>query len=392
MKSLAGYAAEIARIEQDIADIGEAALSVPEDTERLTKYVYRHYQKAAISGDLRALAGVEALIDRAIPLLANPGDLYLLKANLAFKFHRLADVGAALASVEAMYDSRECRMIRADLDFQHGRYEEARRAYCDVLDAEQTWDALARLAHFNFKMGAADGADRLYAEAEDLLTAKQMRSYAWLEVQRGLLDFMQGRYGQARDHYDHAEAAYPGYWLVGEHVAELLGAQGRHGEAAAILERVAAAVDRPDLEQALGELHDLKGDAETAQFWKQKALAAYLQSAQDGHVHFYHHLADYYVDVAEDGAEAVKWARMDLGLRENFSTQSALAWALHRDGKMSEALCWIDRALSSGAVEAKLFFQAGAIYMASGDEAGGRGLTERARSLNPTVDHFHIHH
>ena len=34
-----------------------------------------------------------------------------------------------------------------------------------------------------------------------------------------------------------------------------------------------------------------------------------------------------------DGAKAVDWARRDLALRENSSTQAALAWALLRNGQ-----------------------------------------------------------
>ena len=91
------------------------------------------------------------------------------------------------------------------------------------------------------------GADRLYEEAEDELTAKEMRAYAWLEVQRGFLDFAHGRHGDARLHYRRADAAYPGYWLVEEHIAEVLGAEGRYAEAVEILERIVSTVDRPDL-------------------------------------------------------------------------------------------------------------------------------------------------
>ena len=80
--------------------------------------------------------------------------------------------------------------------------------------------------------------DRLYREAEDELTAKEMRSYAWLEVQRGFLAFSRGGYPEARSHYDIAEAAYPGYWLVGEYQAELLGAEGRHAEAIELFGRL----------------------------------------------------------------------------------------------------------------------------------------------------------
>ena len=387
MPSAEGYAAELLRIEEDIV-----ALSGASDPERVTRHVYRLYQRASIAGDLAGLRAVEAAIDRAIPLLANPGDLYLLKAHTALKLHRLADAHSALLAVPSVYDSDEARLIRADLDFQRGRYQMAEKGYLQVLQTARSWDALARLAYLYGKMGDEPGADRLYEEAEDQLTAKEMRSYAWLEVQRGFLDFAHGRHEAARLHYRRAEAAYPGYWLVDEHTAELLGAEGRYKEAVAIFERIVATVRRPELEQAIGELHDLSGRSKTALRWKQRALTGYLGSAQRSEVHYYHHLVDYYADVAKDGDEAVKWACKDLRLRKNFATQAALAWAFYRDGRAGEAVRWIEPALASGAVDAQLYYRAGQIYHVAGDEISSRNHLKRATRLNPAVAGFHVHH
>ena len=392
MAAAAGYAAEMRRIDEDIAKTEAAASSDPTDPERITRHVYRLYQKASISGDLAGLTAVEHAIDDAIPLLSNPADLYLLKAHAALKLHKLADVDSALRAVRSVYDSDEGRLIRADLDFQHGRYSAAEDGYVDVLGHERSWGALARLAPLRGKMGDAADADRLYEEAEDQLTAKEMRAYAWLEVQRGLLDFAHGRLREARSHYRRAEAAYPGYWLVEEHIAELLGAEGRYEEAAGIFEQVVSAIDRPELDQAIGELYELADQSGPAVYWKERALSAYLQSVQRGEVHYYHHLVDYYADVAEDGAEAARWAYKDLQLRENFATQAALAWAHYRDGQFGGAVHWIERALASGVVDALLYFRASEIYGAAGDEIEGRNLRERALNLNPAVAGFHMHH
>jgi len=387
-----GYAAEMRRIDEDIAKTDGAMCSTPGDPERITRHIYRLYQKASLSGDPAGLTAVERAIDAAIALLANPGDLYLLKAHAAFKLHKLAEVDAALLAVPSVYDSDEGRLIRADLDFQHGRYQAAESGYVEVLRHERSWGALACLAHLRGKMGDATGADHLYEEAEDLLTAKEMRAYAWLEVQRGFLDFARGRDGEAQLHYRRADKAYPGYWLVDEHVAELLGAGGRYDEAVALYQSILSNGQRPEIEQAIGELCELAGRSGPAAYWKQRALTAYLQSAQRGEVHYYHHLVDYYTDVAEDGAEAVKWAYKDLQLRENFATQAALAWALYRDRRFREAVHWIDRALASGVVDALLSFRAGEIHSAAGNEAEGRNLRERALNLNPAVCRFHLHH
>jgi tetratricopeptide (TPR) repeat protein len=382
-----GYAAELQRIDEDIA-----ALAGASDPERLTRHVYRLYQKASISGDLAALTAVILTIDDTIKLLSNSGDLCLLKAYSAFKLHKLADVEAALRTVPSVHDSDEGRLIRADLDLQHGHYQSAESGYVDVLQRERSWGALARLAHFRGKMGNISGADSLFEEAQDELTAKEMRAYAWLEVQRGFLDFVHGQHGAARLHYERADAAYPGYWLVEEHIAEVIGAEGRYPEAVEILDRVVSTVDRPDLAQAIAELCELAGQNEPALYWKERALSGYLQSAQRGEVHYYHHLADYYSDVVENGAAAVKWARKDLRLRENYAAQAALAWALYRAGRFNEAVRWIERALASGVVDARLFWWAGDIYGAAGSGLKGRELQQRAINLNPAVTGFHIHH
>jgi len=375
------------RIEDDIPPLAGAS-----DPEARTRRLYRLYQRASIAGDLAGLAEIIAAIDDSITALANPGDLYLLKANAAFKLHKLADVDSALRAVPSVYDSDEGRLIRADLDFQHGHYQAAESGYLDVLQRERSWGALARLAHLRGRMGDATGADNLYQEAEDQLTAKEMRAYAWLEMQRGFLDFVRGRPGEAGLHYRRADAAYPAYWLVEEHIAELFGAEGKYEKAAGILERLVATINRPDLDQAIGELYELAGDSGCARHWEERALNAYLQSAGRGEVHYYHHLVDYYADVVEDGANAVKWAYKDLQLRKNFATQAALAWALYRDGQFGDAVCWIDRALASRVVDARLYFRAGEIYCAAGDKARGCELRERALKLNPAVAGFHIHH
>jgi tetratricopeptide (TPR) repeat protein len=146
------------------------------------------------------------------------------------------------------------------------------------------------------------------------------------------------------------------------------------------------------LQQAIGELYEIAGDVARAHDWHRKALTAYLQSAQRGEVHYYHHLADYYSDVANDGTQAVRWAQADLQLRENFSTQAALAWALYRNGRLDEACDWIDRALASGAVDPHLFSRAAKIHAGAGNFDDARTHMERATRLNPSIDKFHVHH
>ena len=152
-------------------------------------------------------------------------------------------------------------------------------------------------------------------------------------MQRGLLHLRHGRLSEAERHYERAEAAYSGYWVVDEHTAELRAAQGRIDEAIALYESAALRAGRPELAQAVGDLHRHAGDPGAARAWHERALAGYLDSAGRGEVQYHHHLAEYYADVEHDGAAAVDWAERDHALRPHYATEMALAWAFHRAGR-----------------------------------------------------------
>jgi tetratricopeptide (TPR) repeat protein len=281
--------------------------------------------------------------------------------------------------------------LQADVDVQRGSYEAAQQRLERLVRDEPSWDGLARLAHLKSKTGDADGAERLYVEAEDELTAKEMRHYSWVELQRGLLGLSRGRTDQAEAHYERAERAYSGHWLTAEHRAELLGAQGRFDEAVALYRGVIARAPRPEFQQSLGELLIFIGRPDEAQAWLDRASTAYLQSAAKGEVHYYHHLADFYTDVRADGAQAVRWARKDVELRRNPWTLAALAVALCRNGQSDEAVTLIDDALATGVGDAHLYFKAAEVYRAAGRNNESERYHQQAAEFNPHYRNFHVH-
>jgi tetratricopeptide (TPR) repeat protein len=386
------YEVELERIDRDISELEDSALAIPVDAATASMFAYRLYHRASLTGNLAELEAVETAIDDTMRQIGPWADLCLLKANMDFKLHRLVGARHDLEMVPELADVPQARALKADLDLQEGRYEAAREGYEGVIKDYRTWDNLARLAYFKARIGDVEGAEQLYIEAEDEITAKEMRSYAWVELQRGLLDLTHGRYESARAHYEQAGKAYSGYWLVDKHMADLLGALGEFDEAVALYEEVVTRVPGPDLQQALGDLYASMGELDQARLWHEKALAAYLESVQRGDVHYLHHLADFYADVREDGAEAVRWARKDLELRQNFSTHAALAWALYRDSRFAEALDAVHKALSSGVRDAKLFLQAGMIHLAAGRTDEGKQFLREAAEINPHYQEVHVHH
>ena len=385
------YQIELERTAKDICELKGRVRAQPGDPEPVTKLAYRLYHRASLTASFPDYQAAEAAIDADIQHFGPKEDLCLLKATVDSHFHRVSAARRDLGMAPALCTRPEGRAMLADLDLQEGRYENVRTSYESLIRENRTWDNLARLAHFKGKMGDVEEADRLYVEAEDELTAKEMRSYAWVELQRGVLRLARGRHEEALAHYARAEAAYTGHWLTDEHVAEGLAAQERFDEAVKLYESVIERAPKPELKQTLGELLVFIGRQDRAESWFEQALAGYLESAERGDVHYYHHLTDFYADIRENGPEAVKWARLDLELRENHATLAALAWALFRDGQLDAAQDAMNRALSSGVCDSTLFSQAAIIERETGRISDSVRHLQMAEEVNPHFRGFHVH-
>ena len=349
-----GYAADVERLENELAALEGSEEAAHEDLERATTLAYRRYELGSLRGDLAEVETADLLVDDLLHRVGAWPDLCVLKATIDVKLHRVADVPARLDRVPGLAVSADGRRLLGDAAVQEGAWDEAR----ELLRDASSWQDLVRLGELERLLGRYDEADRLYAEAEDELTAKQMRSYAWVEVQRGLLDVARGRHAEARAHYDVAERAYPGYWFVAEHVAALLVAEGRIEAGALLYETLVA---RPELLEALARVYEQLGRPDDARSCRDRALAVYLASVERGHVHYLHHLAELC-----EGRDAVHWAREDLRVRRGPQGRATLAWALHRNGEASAAADEMEKALASGLSGSTLARRAATVFAAAG--------------------------
>jgi tetratricopeptide (TPR) repeat protein len=389
---LPGYAEDLDRAELDIAQLEAKLQRYPGDLEMRVRLAYRLFHRALLTGSMAQFDAAETVIRESLDRFGPKEDLCLLKANLDLRFHRLREAQRDLYMCPSLPGRFEARVLLADLKFQEGQYEAALRDFEGLIAENRTWDNLARLAHWKSKLGEPAEADRLYQEAEDDLTAKQMRAYAWLELQRGVLALTHGHYADAWRHYRRAQASYPGHWYADEHVAELLAAEGRFEEAETMFQSAIARAPKPELQQALGEVYLLIGQPEKAQPWLDRALEAYLESVRRGGVHYFHHLADFFTDARPEPAEAVLWARKDLELRSNFSTQWAMAQALYCHGQLSEAIEYIRLSLASGVRDARIFATAAKLFEVAEESSESRRYAEAALQINSRHADFHMHH
>jgi tetratricopeptide (TPR) repeat protein len=227
----------------------DAKLAKEKTTLRRTGLLY---QRAALTSDFNDFRAAERSIEQAFAEVGPSEDLLMLRANFNFKLHRLDATESDLRILDE--GTPGVAALRADLAFQRGQYDDARRGYAHEVELSGKWDDYARLAYLQSRTGDFAAADRSYAQAAEQISVKEMRSYAWVELQRGLLQFEQRHYDAALAHYRRADKAYSGYWLIEEHIAEVLDKLGKTKESIALYEQIIARTHNPEYVNALARI------------------------------------------------------------------------------------------------------------------------------------------
>ncbi|HEX2120259.1 MAG TPA: hypothetical protein VHL59_01330, partial [Thermoanaerobaculia bacterium] len=284
------------------------------------------WSRASLTAGFDDFARFEQEIDRALRANGPADELHLYRASLHFKLHRLQPAKDDLDRLTRLGESSYVQAMRADIALQEGRYADARRAYEAVIAERRTWDHLSRLAWLESKSGNPARADALYAEAADQLTAKEMRAYAWVELQRGLLDLDQRRYKDALEHYRRADRAYSGYWLIEDHIAEVLDLLGKTGDAIELYERIVARTRNPEYVSTLAKIVARENRARSEELYrKADALfaARYAQYPEAAIGHYVDHL----LDRADAHPRLLELAERNHRLRPNAESSLLLAKA-----------------------------------------------------------------
>ncbi|NOT12920.1 MAG: hypothetical protein HOP23_13985 [Methylococcaceae bacterium] len=368
----------------------KSAYELSSQSRNLFNQAFYSFQLSALTGRQDDVENADRAFDKALTKDLLSADLYLLHAAYNLKLHRLQAAKMDLEKL-AFLDDAKVEVLKAEIAVQEGKYSNAAASYQAIIETNRTWDNLSRLAYLQAKFGAYETADYLYQAAEEEISAKDMRSYAWVKLQRGYIALSRGQADKAWRHYRQADQAYSGYWLTQDYIAEWLATQRKFDEAISLYKQMAFCTRKPEIYQSLGDLYLFIGKPELAQSWHDKALVHYLDSVNRGDVQYYHHLSSFYADARQDGAEAVKWARRDLQLRQNVMTQDALAWALFRNGQHVEAVEAINNALAFNWQDAHVYFHAGMIYLAAGLTEAGQRYLQQAVQINPHYDAFHVH-
>lgn len=381
------FESELADADRRIDGMRRVAEGNPRSPAAWERLAGAYLARARLTGDYDDYAKAEELIDTAFSIEERYGP-WMARARLNYTLHRLDRVDADFEKHRS-HPHKDDAAKAADLAFaanlavQRGNYDDAVPLFEQSLAAKRTFSNLSAFAVNKWKTGDFDGAQILFQEALATYRALPREPVAWTHLQLGLMDLDRGRYDEALAHYRDAESQMQGWWLVEEHIAEILTLTGKTEDAKTLYLDIIDRTGNPEFMDALagilleeGKEAEAKPFVERADQRYQELLARYPEAA-------YGHALEHYLEHGESPQQALEMAKKNHALRPNAEAKILLARAHLAAGNAREAEKVIARALGTPWATADLHSTAAEVFEARGDAKRAQRERAVAREINP---------
>ena len=267
----------------------------------------------------------------------------------------------------------------ADAETQLGNYEAAFAATQKMVDLSPDTASLARVSYAWELRGDLNLAREHMQRALD--DANSAADKAFAHFQLGELASSGGDPAGALAHYEAGLRHDPGYVALLQGRGHAKASLGRVDDAIADLSDAAERAPDPDYIIELGEMLESVGRTGEAneQFRLYEARAKLFESnGVNLDVEKTLFLADH-----GDPAEALESGAAGIRTRNFVEMSDAYGWALHVNGRDSEAIEWSRKALALGNADALFHFHAGMIERSLGHPDQARSHLDQALKTNP---------
>ena len=360
-------------------------LSARQSTDTLIPHevVSLYQERARLTGKYDDYAKAEALL-ASLSAAPKPTPSHCLAtAKLHYTLHRLKQASAALDTCPTTVEPTEVATMRADIAMYSGRYREAESIYRALVNEPGIAPNYIRLALLRKWLGAPGEAAALFEAAEKRYHGGSPTMLAWLKLQRGLVALDRGRLDEALALYRLATDALAGWWLIDEHIAEVLLLSGKTAEAKRLYESVVERTSAPEFMDALAVIESQQGNRDNAQQLQIKARAIYEQrliafpEAAAGHA------LDHFLQSQADAKLALSLAQKNFDTRPYGEAAVALAKAWILAGKPDRAVPLIETQLNKGWDTAEAYWVLWAARQKLGQQPQADQAKDAALRRNP---------
>jgi tetratricopeptide (TPR) repeat protein len=363
----------------------------PGDPALLASLGQIYVQRARETGDPAYYPRAEEAFRRALARDQNNVDALAGLGSLALSRHQFREAldwgqrARALApQVAYLYG------VIGDAQTELGLYPEAVATFQQMVDLRPDLGSYARVSYARELHGQSAGAIEAMQRAV-AAGSPGAEGTAWTRVQLATLYFNSGQLDAAATEYNHALFEVPGYLHAEAGLGRVAAARGDYATAIARYTEATAAIPVTQYVIELGDVYAAAGQPDRAA--EQYALVRVQErllaaNGVNNDLEFALFAADHPAAGLTPSA-VVDQARAALVARPGIYGHDTLAWALYRAGAYDEASRESAAALALGTQDALLYFHAGMIARARGDDAAASAALTRALAINPAFSILH---
>lgn len=379
------YEREKRNLDEAIERGRSLSASRPEDGLLPLEVVSLHLERARLTGDYADFGRARDALQGRPPSAGTAAAHCLLQARLDYTLHRLKAAGSRLSACPPGNDAAEVAGLAADLAMYAGRYREAEVTYRALVNQVGTPTQFVRLALLRARTGSPAEAAALLEAAERRYHGSSATMKAWLRLQRGLVALDRGRFDEALALYRQASDELPGWWLVDEHIAEVLALTGDRAAARALYGRVVERTGAPEFLDALAALEEEAGDRASAARRRGEARALYEKRLADYPEAAAGHALDHFLGDAADAPRALALARANHEARPFGEASIALAKAWLHAGEPAKAKALLEGEIAKGWDTPELHWVLAGALEKLGRQAPAQASRAAALARNPAA-------
>ncbi|MEP6602392.1 MAG: tetratricopeptide repeat protein [Spartobacteria bacterium] len=359
------------KVDQEIGQLQGKIRSAKDPNPFIVRLGWAFVAKARLTSD----PGYYKLAEQCSQLAGEESDSLLLRGHIFHALHRFSEAESVARKLTSDPVPRwENYALLGDALMEQGKLSDAIGVYQRMIDIRPCLQTYARVAHVRWLKGDVIGAEELMKTAVSAGNSRDPEPGAWAYSRLAFYQLQSGNSAGASRSIARAlefVKDFPAALFLQGKIDIVNGAAEKAVQA---LTTAATQSPLPDYQWALADAARLSGNAELAAKTEAEILS-------HGAIEDPRSYALFLANRNEKPELALQFAQDELTNRRDVFTYDALAWAELAAGNKSEAKQNMQRALAEGTADARLFYHAGKIAAAFGDNAQARKWFTRAVAI-----------
>lgn len=360
----------------------------PTSTFDFQKLAQAHMALAALTGNVEHYKSADAALKKAFATDKNPKTgPFLTRAAYAYSVHDIkqAQSDADTAKKQRMLsdiDKRRILAMDADLHYHRGELPAALEKYRALIKQSPTSANIAKLGNYYKNTGQLPLARQTFDDA--IMAADKENNplqHAWTMLMRGIVDLDSGNIDKAMGYFNRANKRFPGWYLIREHLAEVLAAKGLLPQSEKLYIQVLKTTPNGEFMDALADVYEEMKKPEDAKKWRAKAKEAYERDLKLVPSSAYGHALDHYL--TNDKTRALELAKANHALRPGMDAKLKLAQAHMLHKQDAKALALVNTILKSPFSTAELHATAYVLFTRAKQADKAKAQKAKAIALHP---------